>query len=828
MAFNSKLLNALLSEEESSHLDFKRDQYKFTKARPPEKSELLKDILAFANSKRDRTAYILIGVKEVTGGRSEVVGIEEHLKDADLHEFVNSKTQKRVVFSYFPFVYEDKEIGVIEIPIQDRPIFVTKRYGKVKKTDVYIRDGSSTTTASSNEITEMSSDFSMKDEFRQEIREVKFISQNQDMIAIDDLFVFPNLVPDSDFFFDKSDRRMTSSAELIELDLVVVRGEEKSGKTSLLRRLFLRLDDDDSPVLLVDLDEYRKLRPDDRFLRKVFSAQFKGEYDLWARQSGKAILFDNLGAGDISFVEFARKHFEKVIVATSIDNYIAYFAEEDILADFKQVRIQPLRHAQQEELIRKWKALELDGNPGNNLLSDGSIDQIEREVNSIVMNRIIPRYPFFVLSILQTYEAFMPQDLRITAYGHCYHALIVAQLLNLGVGRDDMDSCFNFLGWLAHAMRQKSDEPNTIGKTEYEQFRKEYNKEFLVKDSVVNRLFDQRGAFLSNKAETVSFCSLYGFYFFLGRYLSDNYRKHKETVTEMVEKSYLKDNSLSLIFIIHHSNSQEILDDIILHTMVTLDERIPVRLDLEEVSVFQRILKELPDDITSGKSVEEERKVERDRRDELDKKDEGNREESPETLVNDIYRALKNMEVLSQILKNKYGSISKEKLSEMVETVLDTGLKLARVFLLDESEVEQCASYLRKRMDEKEGLTNLREAVRLMVFVLVISSIERAVSSINKREIGQIVSAICSDRNTPAYDLIEFLYSIDIADRFTESHKDKVDHVLRKHKNNDFLERIISWRVQHYFNTHREWNLEGPRVGDSVRQSTLALVRKSK
>jgi predicted HTH transcriptional regulator len=40
-----------------------------------EKSELLKDILGFANAWRRATAYILIGVKEVRGGRSNVVGI---------------------------------------------------------------------------------------------------------------------------------------------------------------------------------------------------------------------------------------------------------------------------------------------------------------------------------------------------------------------------------------------------------------------------------------------------------------------------------------------------------------------------------------------------------------------------------------------------------------------------------------------------------------------------------------------------------------------------------------------------------------------------------
>ena len=106
----------------------------------------------------------------------------------------------------------------------------------------------------------------------------------------------------------------------------------------------------------------------------------------------------------------------------------------------------------------------------------------------------------------------------------------------------------------------------------------------------------------------------------------------------------------------------------------------------------------------------------------------------------------------------------------MVETVLDTGLKLTRVFLLDESEIENRANYLRKKIDEEKGLINLREAVRLMVFVMVISSIEISVSAINKNELSQIVRDICTDRDTPAYDLIEFLYSLDIADRFTEFH----------------------------------------------------------
>ena len=43
---------------------------------------MLKDILAFANSWRTTTAYILVGVEEVMGGRSNVVGYRRHLDDA--------------------------------------------------------------------------------------------------------------------------------------------------------------------------------------------------------------------------------------------------------------------------------------------------------------------------------------------------------------------------------------------------------------------------------------------------------------------------------------------------------------------------------------------------------------------------------------------------------------------------------------------------------------------------------------------------------------------------------------------------------------------------
>lgn len=152
---NDSLMEQLLQEGESSSLDYKRDQYPFPGATDEDKSELLKDILAFANGWRHTEAYILIGVEEVPGSRSTVVGISHHIPENDLQQFVNSKTNRPVTFSYRAYPFEGKQIGIVTIPQQDRPIYLTKNYGKLQKQVVYYRQGTSTAIASPDDIARM-------------------------------------------------------------------------------------------------------------------------------------------------------------------------------------------------------------------------------------------------------------------------------------------------------------------------------------------------------------------------------------------------------------------------------------------------------------------------------------------------------------------------------------------------------------------------------------------------------------------------------------------------------------------------------------------------
>ena len=116
----------------------------FSRCPEEDKSEIVKDILGFANAYRRSAAYILIGVKEVRGGRSIVNGVQTHLDDHALQQFMKSLTNQPVRFHYETVAIEGMQVGVIQIDQQTRPLYLKKDYGKLAKERVYVRRGSST------------------------------------------------------------------------------------------------------------------------------------------------------------------------------------------------------------------------------------------------------------------------------------------------------------------------------------------------------------------------------------------------------------------------------------------------------------------------------------------------------------------------------------------------------------------------------------------------------------------------------------------------------------------------------------------------------------
>jgi hypothetical protein len=141
---------------ESDTLDFKQEQYPLANATPEQKGELVKDILAFANAWKTSDAHILVGVAENPGGRAKVIGVSDHLDDADLQQLVNEKTNVPVSFAYVSLIVDGLKVGVLRIVReQQRPVSLRKKFGLVHANVVYVRRGSSTAIANPEEIARM-------------------------------------------------------------------------------------------------------------------------------------------------------------------------------------------------------------------------------------------------------------------------------------------------------------------------------------------------------------------------------------------------------------------------------------------------------------------------------------------------------------------------------------------------------------------------------------------------------------------------------------------------------------------------------------------------
>ena len=116
----------LIKRSESEILDFKADCYDLSCSR----NKFIKDIIAMANTPRGHSAHIVLGVRWSADSGGAVVGMKKQIDDNEYQNaFGSNPVQPTPRFTYTPLKFADKNVGVIEIPIQkDGPYTPVKDY----------------------------------------------------------------------------------------------------------------------------------------------------------------------------------------------------------------------------------------------------------------------------------------------------------------------------------------------------------------------------------------------------------------------------------------------------------------------------------------------------------------------------------------------------------------------------------------------------------------------------------------------------------------------------------------------------------------------------
>ncbi len=180
-------IRGFLEHGEKRLVDFKRQQYPIIGDGNTDENNaaFVKDVLSLANTPRETTAYILIGVDEE---KHSIPGIpRKHvIDDAILQQKVNSKTNHPIeFFTYSIRVNRTRVVQAIAIASRGDlfPFYSMKPLPLIKVKTIYFRQGTSNTEATHDDVVQLTKDWNR--------------IQNKPIVAVE--LVSPNLTPDGRF-----------------------------------------------------------------------------------------------------------------------------------------------------------------------------------------------------------------------------------------------------------------------------------------------------------------------------------------------------------------------------------------------------------------------------------------------------------------------------------------------------------------------------------------------------------------------------------------------------------------------------------------------------
>jgi len=598
---------------------------------------------------------------------------------------------------------------------------------------------------------------------------------------------------------------------------VLIKGREFSGKTALLKWLSMNLREKYTPIFLDGNSIHKTLNFEDLF-KKEFSKQMNGDFDAWMKLDNKIALIDNYNHNiSCNIISYLDDNFAMTIITVDDEEYMLYFKDEPSFADYATLTLGQFDLAQQEELIRKW----LQASRQNSLdeLNDLDIDKLESKVNNVITTqRIVPRYPFYILSILQSFESFMPSDYRITAYGHCYQALVTAQLVKKNIKPEDLDTCFNYLKHISYDIYNQTTNGKAYIQKDYLSFRESYKSRFIITEALINKIENEEYAILNIQEDRVRFEHSYIYYFFLGMYLAST--ENDAIINDLCKSIHLRQNAFILIFTIHHTQNKLLLDTIRLHCVYSFEKVIPAELSTKETQFMNNLTAELPQSIISNKSTAEIRSEQRKRKEDALNKETGipndadENDEPDDVSVIEINRGIKIMEVLGQILKNRAGSFERKDVEEILEDTVDLGLRILNLFLneyrkpefeewltkLLEDAEKKLAETRNKKFDNEKRRVFIERSIQFFGYVVTIGMLNRISEAVVTEKLTSTMLLLSERKSTPAYELINHLVS---------SSQDGIDvsyikALLEKYNKtkNYWAEKALSYYVQNYLNTH--------------------------
>lgn len=689
----------------------------------------------------------------------------------------------------------------------------------------------------------------LKDRFKKELLKNPITN-----CTLDKLFVYPDISTNK--LKKKLEDGKISSKKLINIkdfndDYILIEGDEQSGKTSLCNMLYLEyVNADFYPVLLNGRSITGKAD-----IKSIVNKEYENQYDTskeyWSISKEKRILIiddiNNNSANNTNYSNFLKsieEEFEHAIVLIDkLSNLSGKSTKHTHSSLFIDYTIEALGHKKRDELIKKCIANEEGiGYSIENQEQVAKLDKDTSHINAIIGSNIFPSYPIFVISAFDILESGNPYDMNQTSYGYCYQAMITLHLGRENVRAEDIDEHFNLLAEFAYFMFSKNGK--SISQGELQEFLRQYKSDYVFDKKTFDNLI--ASSILMNKNETYSFQYAYIYYYFVAKYIADNFYEEsvKDQMKEIISKIHKKDNSNIVIFITHHTKNKDLLDDILLHTMSIFEQYTEATLNKDETDFINKSIENLgtikvaPNDhnpeVSRNKALEKKdtlkpivEKIE----DRIEKQDNN-------LLLVDITKAAKSLEIIGQIMRNQVGTFKRDQLEELFVEGQNVGLRLLKSFieLMSHANLDE---FIQERITKisKEGNQSLsKERIKKISgklvtefsYSIIFGWIYKIVDSLGYEKLTTIADNVNQKTDTTASKLINF--------SIHAWHKKNIDFIKLKKLYNGFkndknkaAEHILKDMVVRHIYMHKINYKEKQKINDLLGfkvQEQIAVQKK--
>lgn len=634
------------------------------------------------------------------------------------------------------------------------------------------------------------------DDFLEFLHSVELLSKAHSQkteVKLEDIFVWPDL---SKFDAVREYDTRIGSEELVknfhEYKNILIAGENQSGKTTLCKKIIIELRKKKYVPVYFSDESHQYHGKVENWLENAFHLQYKNIQLSDIDTSRIVPIID-----DFHFAKNKDKHIDKlskyphhIIVVDDI--FALNVRDETLIAKYNHYNIEEFNAIGRVALIKKWIHLSdhVNGIAKKGNMVYREIDEKYELVNStlgkILGQGIMPSYPFFILAIISTYDVFAkPLDQEITSQGYCYQALIFLYLRKAGVSNNDIDTYINFLTELAYFLFSKK--MKALADLNFRSFMDAYLSKYQLpvpQDQLLEKLRLSQLVSIDSFGN-YHFCYQYIYFLFVAKYMAEHLQEQKEIIGEILNNLHKDENAYIAIFISHHSKSNEALDDLLLNAYCLFDKYKPATLSTEELKFFdiqEKIIIEaaLP---SSAETPETERTKRLKHESESENGPKLPNAESDDDkeiyLDKELRRAIKTVEVIGRIMKNRAGSLDKQRLYNFFEEAMNVHLRILNSFFdiirgeegqeeitnIIENEIQKIIkNQSDKRKSEgrkiveptKKQLKKISQTIFWNLnFLAMLGIVSKIISSLGSSKLTQIVEEVCNNINTPAAFLIK-------------------------------------------------------------------------